>query len=296
MRPACKIHGGKGRLADFIVSHFPPNYQAYPYVEGFFGMGSALINKLRSRTETAIDRDPGAISIHRTIQQNPFALIEKLRKVQYNEKYFGAFHALNEEWYASLADSLPLLPNGTYEPLALDRAIKFSLTNYIVRRMSRGGLCNDFGWSDRQRGGRPGDVNAWLTAIDNIASLNKRYLNVNFINGNALTWMEFYLWRLRRHFIYLDPPYLHATRKTKNDYRFEFTEADHLRMLQIVTDINHRQHLFLISGYDHPMYEQMLVSRGWHKYTKLVANNSSQKKKKPIKIECLWSNYEVQAS
>jgi site-specific DNA-adenine methylase len=35
---------------------------------------------------------------------------------------------------------------------------------FLIRcRLSRGGLCRDFAWSERQRGGRSGDEKAWDT-------------------------------------------------------------------------------------------------------------------------------------
>ena len=43
-----KIHGGKFYLSEWIISHFPENYQNYIYVEPYVGAGSIFINKMPS--------------------------------------------------------------------------------------------------------------------------------------------------------------------------------------------------------------------------------------------------------
>lgn len=47
--------------------------------------------------------------------------------------------------------------------------VELGAHEYIVRNMSRGRLGKDFAWSERLRGGKPGDVNAYennLAIID----------------------------------------------------------------------------------------------------------------------------------
>jgi hypothetical protein len=47
-------------------------------------------------------------------------------------------------------------------------------TSIVANRMSRGGLGESFAWSDRKRGGQPGDLNAWMTILASIPAIHAR--------------------------------------------------------------------------------------------------------------------------
>ena len=62
-------------------------------------------------------------------------------------------------------------------------------------------------------------------------------------------------------FIYADPPYLFETRfNQRQQYNFEFTRDDHIRLLGILRNV---ESMVCISGYDSSLYNQMLS--GWRK-------------------------------
>lgn len=91
---------------------------------------------------------------------------------------------------------------------------------------------------------------------------------LNVITADAISWMQ-----TRKHasnvltlpdtLLYLDPPYLLEVRKSKNrlygDYDFR-TALEHEELLRTIADL---KCMVMISGYDHPLYDQKL--KGWRK-------------------------------
>lgn len=150
--------------------------------------------------------------------------------------------------------------------------------------MSRGGMGKTFAYSERLRGGKPGDVNAWENSIKNIHNIHNRIANVNFLDASFkyLNYLE------EKCLWYLDPPYLPETRVSKKVYDYEMTVDEHEEMLKKIIEFP-KYNYVLLSGYDNDMYNSYLS--GWQKFTKEIANHSSQSKKKKVKTECVWRNF-----
>lgn len=83
-------------------------------------------------------------------------------------------------------------------------------------------------------------------------------------------------------FMYVDPPYLHGTRKNYL-YRCEMNDTEHVELLEVL-----RKHpgKILLSGYENDLYNEMLP--GWKK----VSKNTQAEAGIP-RTETLWMNYEV---
>ena len=161
--------------------------------------------------------------------------------------------------------------------------LNLAVSEYIRRRMSRGADRKTFGWSERLRGGKPEYLNSWNTALDNLSHVAIRCQGVTVECLSAIEMIKKY--DSPKTLFYLDPPYLHDTRVTKNNYEFEMDEADHRILLECLKVVRGR---VLLSGYDNPIYNEYLV--GWKRHVKSIVNHSSQKKQKPIKLEVIWSN------
>lgn len=263
-RPIVKCHGGKFYLCDWIISHFPSNAKDYTYIEPFVGGGSVFFNKPRVGVSVLNDLDSHLVNIYSCLKSEDIFL-DKLRKVSYNKQTFEQ---------ALLTDTKNL-----------DK-IELAINEYILRRMSRGGLKKSFAWSTRLRGGLPGDVNAWNTAITQLPILRKKLVDNHALirNDTALSL----LMRLdhKKCFVYCDPPYLHETRVSKKAYSKEMKEDDHIELADI---LNTYKGKVLLSGYHSPLYDKLY--KNWRCIEKQIVNHSSQQKKKPIKTEVLWANY-----
>ena len=88
-------------------------------------------------------------------------------------------------------------------------------------------------------------------------------------------------------FFYLDPPYLHDTRASKDVYEFEMTEADHRELLRVLKACKGK---VMLSGYPSGLYDRELA--GWNRHTFDLPNNAAGGREKGRETEVLWCNFE----
>ncbi len=265
LRPPVKTHGGKRYLREWIISHFPKGYHALTYCEPFCGGASVFLNKKKSQREIISDLDKGVISIFRMLKRSPRHFIDSLENLEYKESVFL------EEKNKVFTD---------YD--VMERAIH----EYVLRRMSRGGMKETFAWSERLRGGLPGDLNAWNTMLEVLPKLADRVKDTTILNQDFREVMADY--DRRDLLLYLDPPYLTTTRsKGSGDiYSHEMSEKAHREMLELC---NISKGKVVISGYYSELYKNTL--KNWNMVKKEIPNHSSQSKSKERREECLWFNY-----
>lgn len=266
-----KYHGGKGRLHQWVISHFPAAHTTY--VEPFGGAASVLLNKDVSSVEVYNELEPDMFNLMYTLKHNYAVFKNRVEQYEYSKPVF-----LSEKtrWLArDFADEL-------------DRAVCF----YVVKRMSRGGLCQRFSWSDRTYSTGPAEEHCWRTSLNNLLPVWSRLQNVTLLNQNAFDVLPAYLDN-PDSLIYLDPPYLTSTRVYKKAYSHEFDKKDHERLASLLRPARAK---ILLSGYDSPEYDRWFS--GWRKAVKNVANHSSQNngKSKVRKQEVLWMNYPLSES
>ena len=266
LRPPIKTHGGKFYLSNWIIGNFPKSYEEMNYCEPFSGGASVFLNKTPSPEETIADIDKGVISVFKALRDEPKEFISRLRRTKYAETTFK-FH---------------LKKSQTEFKDYIDHAVN----EYILRRMSRGGLKKAFAWSERLRGGQPGDLNAWKTMLTLLSDIAARIKGINIVCAHFDQVVK--NWDEDNVLTYLDPPYLHSTRsETATDaYEHELTVEDHIRLLNMIKNARGK---VIISGYSSPLYKKML--EWWIFRKKDVANHSSQSKSKQRRVECIWMNY-----
>lgn len=262
LRPPCKIHGGKYYLAPWVVENLPTNYESLAYVEPFAGMASVLLNKPRGQVEAVNDLDRGVVRILRALRDDVGKFVTRLRQVEYTEDTFSR----------------------AKQALPTDDDFEAALNEYVVRRMSRGGLMKAFGWSKRLRGGQPGDLNAWLTMLDMLPVIAERLRGVEIHNKPALSVIEMY--DEPGALLYCDPPYLPNTRTSPKAYGVEMSENDHIALALALRQFKGK---VALSGYPSALYDALY--RDWRRIEKEIANHASQEEVKERKTEVLWINY-----
>jgi DNA adenine methylase len=263
LRSIYKCHGGKFYLTDFIISHFPKNYQELRYIEAAGGAASVLLNKKRSVSEVYNDLDPNIAGIVQELTADDSSeFISAVNQIPYTKEQF--------EWSLKASENA----------LGMEQ----SLAELVRRRFSRGGLRKAFSWSERLRGGEPGDAHAWRTFKQNLILIAERLKGVevycmpmNELIKKHDAWDV--LW-------YVDPPYLGSTRTAKKAYTYEMTEEEHIELGEL---LNKAEGRVLLSGYQSPLYCKLY--KGWKLTAKPVANHAGQNKVKQQRIECLWRNY-----
>ncbi len=100
--------------------------------------------------------------------------------------------------------------------------------------------------------------------------------------GEAISYMLSHKWK-PTDFIYLDPPYLFSTRKSKDPiYNYEFgTEEEHTELLKVIKTL---PCMVAISGYYSKLYKNML--KGWR-----TINYKTGTRGGGVAVEWLWMNY-----
>lgn len=270
MNSLFKIFGGKHYLKDWIISHFPPNYEDMHFVDLFCGSGTITFNKNPARrpyVDIMNDLDKGIFHLLESLKYKYFDFYSAIYPIQYEEKTF-------------------LLAQKDYQ-WTNDQKINLGLNRFILSRMSRAGMCKHFSKSDRLRGGRPEGVNSWENAKKSLRKFSDKLTDIAIFCAKAYDFLQDVQFN-EDVFAYMDPPYLHSTRKATSVYKYEMSEADHVSLAIVA---NRATCKILISGYDSDLYNKMYSYPKWTKITRQIVNHSSQADKKPVKTECLWRNY-----
>lgn len=82
--------------------------------------------------------------------------------------------------------------------------------------------------------------------------------------------------------LYLDPPYY------KTD-----SYADNIDHQELAESIVNATANIILSNFDNPIYEEVLVENGWNKYLLGVIAKSSSGKKGSTQPEYIWSNFDI---
>jgi DNA adenine methylase len=268
---ALKVHGGKHYLARRIVGVLVGMAARRPvtaYAEPFVGGASVLLAvKPEPRlARIASDLDPAIVNFWEVVARDSTLFTRLAEGIGYSELSFR--RALDPR----------------SDPMSIDPAMDSALRTFIRHRMSRGGMGTTFAWSARERGGQPGDLNAWLNALGALPALARRLEGVRWLCTdfrNAIRAADG-----PRTLFYLDPPYMPLTRSSPGVYGFELTATDHEALLDLA---RRAKGAVAISGYDNPTYADALRrADGWRVERWSMANHSGQSPRKQRRIECLW--------
>ncbi|SDD60056.1 D12 class N6 adenine-specific DNA methyltransferase [Rhodospira trueperi] len=98
-------------------------------------------------------------------------------------------------------------------------------------------------------------------------------------NTDALDFLADYPFK-GRELVYVDPPYIAATKKNRRYYRYEYTDEDHCRLLDVLLKLNSR---IMISGYSSALYDQAL--QGWEVKELINISHAGPRR------ERIWANF-----
>lgn len=255
MKCVLKYPGAKNRIAPWICE-FIPEHDVY--LEPYFGSGAVFFSKIPARIETINDLDGNVVNYFRVVRTQPEELANQLEMTPFSrEEYYKACEILPED-----SD--------------LERARKFAV------RCWQGFGCSNLyrnGFRSSQQSKSPYKTKEWRNLPERLLEASERLKNAQIENLQAEKLIKRY--NTQDVFIYVDPPYLHGTRKNYL-YRYEMEDREHVELLEIL-----RKHpgKVLLSGYDNDLYNEML--KGWRKVFK-----KTQAEAGIPRVETLWMNYE----
>lgn len=263
-RPLLRWLGGKFRLAPWIVSHFPEHRI---YLEPFGGAGSVLLQKPRAYNEIYNDLDGELVNLFQVLRSSDAPeLLRLLRLTPYaRAEYWAAFES-------------------TEDPV--ERARRTVVRSHLAH--GTGGARLDRPTGFRTDGASAGTnvAGEWADLPDALESVIERMRGVNIESRPALELMLKF--NDPKALMYLDPPYLPATRSTKSrkpgeryhTYAFEMSVDDHRELLAACVESSA---MIVLSAYPDALYDELLA--GWE--CKRVAARAHRNSPR---TECLWIN------
>ena len=258
--PAIRYHGGKFRLASWIIPQMPEHIC---YVEPFGGAAGVLLQKPRSYAEVYNDLDGEVVNLFRV-----------LRDPEMNQR---------------LRDACALTPYSRDEFCAAREVVTESVER--ARRMvvracmgfgSASGIGGNSGFRSDSKRKYATAAHLWERYPENLSAVCQRLQGVIIENKDALAVMRAHDAKTTLH--YIDPPYVPETRVQGNRYyNHEMTVEGHEQLLAVARTMTG---MVMISGYDTDVYNDMLV--GWQKMEKSSRISAGRGTK--VRTECLWSN------
>ena len=264
-RPFLRYHGGKFRIADWVISHFPEHRK---YVEPYGGGASVLLAKPRAFEEVYSDRDKDIFNLFCIVRDDVKKLQSLLR------------------WTLWSRDEFNLAFEDCDDPIEKARR---TLVRSFMGFGSAGATKQATGFRYATRDNGLGDAVRWREYPKVLEEVHDRLIGVIIENKKAEELID--LHDDKETLFYFDPPYLPETRQmsmSKKYYRHEMTTEEHIALLE---KILHVKGMVIISGYESDLYDDILV--GWEKQSinaRAAGFRGAVKRK-----ECVWINPNAQS-
>ncbi|MFV2944263.1 DNA adenine methylase [Pseudomonas japonica] len=261
--PVIRYHGGKFRLATWVIEHFPPHQL---YVEPFGGAAGVLIQKPRAYGEVYNDLDGDIVNLFRVLQSadTRTALTEQLILTPYARDEFALAWTPAEDPVERARRTIIRAQMGFGSAGASKGTTGFRID-----------CSRQYGTAQQ----------LWARYPDQLAAVGQRLAGVLIENRPAVEVMLGHDTPSTLH--YVDPPYLHDTRvrgaQSGRYYRHEMTNEQHAELLQTLGLL---KGMVVLSGYPSELYADHLT--GW-------TQNSTQARISAgrggsTRTECLWLN------
>jgi DNA adenine methylase len=262
-RPPLRYFGGKWRLAPWILRYVPEHRI---YVEPFGGGGSVLLRKKRAHAEIYNDIDAEVVNVFRQLQ-DPAAnaqLLHRLRHTLFSRREFL-------DAYRPHVDDV-------------DRAYCTIVRSHLgygaqATSITKGRV--GFRTNSNRAGTTP--AREWAHYPQHLASFCTRLAGVVYEEGDGIELLSRIAYQRPDALIYCDPPYPHITRQRSDNYRYEMTDADHVRLAEA---LHAHAGMVLVSGYRCALYDELYG--GW---TRVATTSRTMRVKlghKASAVESLW--------
>lgn len=262
-RPVARYHGGKWRLAPWIISHFP---QHRVYCEPFGGAGSVLLRKPRAFAEIYNDRDDEIVNVFRTLREPAAAadLRARCEMTPFSRREFLLAYEPTDDPIEAVRRTLVRSWMGHGAAGVRARKTGFRVNPHRQRTTAAGDWA---GW--------PVAIQSFTERLQGVVIEARPAAQVIASNDGAET------------LFYVDPPYMFETRSQKrmgnclyHGYRHELTDEDHAALLDQLCGLSG---MVVLSGYATDLYDRRLT--GWQRLEKEARADRGVKR-----TEVLWLN------
>lgn len=260
-RPVLQYHGGKFRLAQWILTHFPKHSV---YVEPFGGAASVLLQKPRVAAEVYNDVEHGIVNLFRILRE-PYQAAELQRLME-----LTPFARQQLEW--------------AYEPAVsdMDAAHKLLVRSFLGRGSDSATRQCRVGFKTLMSEERSLPAQAFATWPDSIPVFTERLRGVVVENAPANEIINRF--DTPNTLIYADPPYLHSTRTAMkgpaHGYKHEMTDDDHRALANVLREA---RGMVVLSGYPSDLYQELYGD--WVRHTTSAVADLGTKR-----TEVVWLN------
>lgn len=237
-RPVLRYHGGKFRIAPWVIDHFPPHRT---YVEPFGGAAGVMLQKPRAYSEVYNDLDSDVVNFFRVLRDP--AQLDRLLQACAATPYARA--EFEEAW----------------EPV--DEPVERARRLTIRAQMgfgSAGATKGTTGFRIDTKREYETAQHLWAWYPDAIANAGHRLTGVLIENRPAIEVMAQHDGPDTLHFV--DPPYVHSTRVMgagkAGYYRHEMTDEQHIELLDFLNTLTG---MVVLAGYRSELYDSRL--QGW---------------------------------
>lgn len=257
-RPALRYHGGKWRLAPWIISHFPAHHV---YVEPYAGAASVLLRKERSYAEVYNDLDGEIVNLFRVLRDPAQAreLTRLLKLTPYARTEFEASYLTDGDPIEQARRTV------TRSFMGFSSSLTGTWTTGFRSNCNRSGSTPAHNWQD------------YPEALEGIV---ERLRGVVIENQPALKMLARYDTLKTLH--YVDPPYPLATRGSRwsgNAYRYEMSDDDHRQLAEVLHSL---QGMVIISSYPCDLYDDELFPT-WQRVQRIAYADKAARR-----TEVLW--------
>ncbi|GIK63850.1 MAG: DNA methyltransferase [Chloroflexota bacterium] len=252
--PALRYHGGKFRMAPWIIKHFPEHTC---YVEPFCGAASVLLRKPPSAYEVINDLNSDVVNFFDVLRDRTGELARAIELTPFSRE-------MQLRAYEKAEDNL-------------ERVLRLYIRVWQSYGPSEG--VYNTGWRyqiDNSRGGSK-IVDEW-SRLDNLYAVAARLKNVMIEHDDALNVIPRF--DSSTTLFYVDPPYPHETRGRWSGIAYvgEMSNDDHRKLAEVLRGV---KGMVALSGYECDLYQELYPD--WKRLEKSVTTNGNGQA-----VESLW--------
>lgn len=280
-RPVLRYHGGKWRLAPWVIEHMPAHRV---YTEVFGGAASVLIRKPRSYAEVYNDLNGEVVNLFRVLRDSDLsAELERLIRLTpfARDEFIEAYeHSVDpvEQARRSITKAFMGFGSGSMHdnfPRGMrTRASEWRPPTGFRGNSNRSGTTPAFDWANY-----PEQIQLFCERLQCVVIENRPAIEVLATHDRTDALH------------YVDPPYVHTTRNIRRKtgtgvYSHELTDEDHRALAE---KLHALKGMVLLSGYPCPLYEELYGD--WERVEKRTMADGAKER-----TEVLWMNPAVSAT